>query len=404
LKNSSGGLIYFNKFFFFRTYLVDDFRILGLIMNDCRRKNGCGFSGGVHAPMSSRKALRLFVSEFFCIFTRKFFIEQRNKFMRAIIPVAGVGSRLRPHTYSAPKVLLNVAGKPIIGHILENIIEAGFDEATIIVGYLGEMIKEYVLKNYSIKFDFVEQEERLGLGHAIYLSRQTFFDDPILIILGDTIFDVNIKSMISNQLTQIGVKYVHDTRRFGVAETENDYIIHVAEKPEKPKSNLAIVGLYYITHPQLLVTCLDEMIKSETRTKDEFQLTDALEMMIERGEKMKTFFVEGWYDCGKPETLLSTNQHLLGLQRVPSPIKGVVIQPPAFISAKAKVSNSIVGPNATIADHAVVENSIIRNSIIGEGATVVNALLEESLVGTNAVVHGNYKRVNIGDSSELEFY
>ena len=116
--------------------------------------------------------------------------------MRAIIPVAGVGSRLRPHTYSVPKVLLNVAGKPIIGHILDKIIEAGFDEATIIVGYLGEMIKEYALKNYKIKFDFVEQEERLGLGHAIYLSRHTFSNQPILIILGDTIFDVDIKSMI----------------------------------------------------------------------------------------------------------------------------------------------------------------------------------------------------------------
>ena len=324
--------------------------------------------------------------------------------MRAIIPVAGVGSRLRPHTYSIPKVLLNVAGKPIIGHILDKIIEAGFDEATIVVGYLGEMIKEYALKNYNIKFDFVEQEERLGLGHAIYLSRHTISSEPILIILGDTIFDVDLKSMIVNQETQIGVKYVGDSRRFGVAETTDGYITHLVEKPEEPKSNLAVVGLYYITHPQLLVKCLQEMIESDTRTKNEFQLTDALQMMIEQGEEMKIFLVEGWFDCGKPETLLSTNQHLLGYQPMPLPRKGVVIQPPVFISPKAKVSNAIIGPNATIADNAVVENSIIRNSIIGEGALVVNALLEESLIGTNAVVRGNYKRINIGDSSELEFY
>ena len=324
--------------------------------------------------------------------------------MRAIIPVAGVGSRLRPHTYSVPKVLLNVAGKPIIGHILDKIIEAGFDEATIIVGYLGEMIKEYALKNYTIKFDFIEQEERLGLGHAIYLSRYTFSTNPILIILGDTIFDVDMKSMIANQQTQIGVKYVEDPKRFGVAESEQVHFIRLVEKPEIPKSNLALVGLYYITRPQLLVECLEDMIKSNTRTKDEFQLTDALQMMIERGEKMQTFPVEGWFDCGKPETLLSTNQHLLGLQPMPMPRQGVVIQPPVFISEKAKVSNSIIGPNATIADHAVVENSIISNSIIGEGAIVVNALLEESLIGINAIVRGNYKRINIGDSSELEFY
>jgi glucose-1-phosphate thymidylyltransferase len=324
--------------------------------------------------------------------------------MRAIIPVAGVGSRLRPHTYSVPKVMLNVAGKPIIGHILDKIIEAGFDEATIIVGYLGEMIKEYALKNYKIKFDFVEQEERLGLGHAIYLSRHTFSSNPILIILGDTIFDVDLKSMITNQQTQIGVKYVDDPRRFGVAETSNERITHLAEKPENPKSNLAIVGLYYITRPQVLVGCLEEMILSNTRTKDEFQLTDALQMMIERGEQMKPYLVEGWFDCGKPETLLATNQHLLGLLPIPPPLKGVVIRPPVFISKESKVSNAIIGPNATIADNAFVENSIICNSIIGEGATVVNSLLEESLIGTNAVVRGNYKRINIGDSSELEFY
>jgi glucose-1-phosphate thymidylyltransferase len=324
--------------------------------------------------------------------------------MRAIIPVAGVGSRLRPQTYSIPKVLLNVAGKPIIGHILDKIIEAGFDEATIVVGYLGEMVKEYALKNYKIKFDFVEQEELLGLGHAIYLSRHTFSSDPILIILGDTIFDVNLTSMIENQQTQIGVKYVDDPRRFGVAETTDGYISHLVEKPEEPKSNLAVVGLYYIKQPDLLVECLKDMIKNNTRTKNEFQLTDALQMMIERGEKMKTFLVEGWFDCGKPETLLSTNQHLLGYQPIPSPRKGVVIQPPVFISEKAMVSNAIIGPNATIADNAVIENSIIRNSIISEGATVVNSLLEESLIGANAVVRGQYKRINIGDSSELEFY
>jgi glucose-1-phosphate thymidylyltransferase len=227
--------------------------------------------------------------------------------MRAIIPVAGVGSRLRPHTYSVPKVLLNVAGKPIIGHILDKIIEAGFDEATIIVGYLGEMVKEYVLKNYKIKFDFVEQEERLGLGHAIYLARHTFSNDPILIILGDTIFDVDIKSMIANQQTQIGVKYVDDPRRFGVTETLDGNIVHLVEKPENPKSHLAIVGLYYITQPQILVECLEEMIKNDTRTKDEFQLTDALQMMIERGQQMKTFLVEGSIAANLKLCFLQTN-------------------------------------------------------------------------------------------------
>jgi glucose-1-phosphate thymidylyltransferase len=266
------------------------------------------------------------------------------------------------------------------------------------------MVKEYVHANYKIKVDFVEQEERLGLGHAIYISRHTFSRSPILIILGDTIFDVDLKSMIENEQTQIGVKYVDNAQRFGVAETTNNYIINLVEKPDIPKSNLAVVGLYYITQPQLLVDCLEEMINKNTRTKNEFQLTDALQMMIGRGEKMKTFPVEGWFDCGKPETLLATNRHLLEHQLAPPFRKDIVVCPPVFISSKAKITNAIIGPNATIAEDTTVENSIIRNSIVSKGATVRDALIEDSIIGNNALVHGKYKRINIGDSSELEFY
>ncbi len=324
--------------------------------------------------------------------------------MRAIIPVAGVGSRLRPHTYTVPKVLLNVGGKPIIGHIMDRVIDNGFDEATIIIGYLGEKIKEYILNHYSIKVDFVEQEERLGLGHAIYLSRHTISRDPILIILGDTVFDVDLKGLVASDQSVLGVKEVEDPRRFGVAELDNGFISKLVEKPEDPKSKLAVVGIYFIRKPQVLVDCLKEMIKQNVRTKGEFQLTDALQMMIERGEKMKPFTVNGWYDCGKPETLLETNRHLLEHMPVPNSRHDVVVKPPVFISPKATVKNSVIGPFATVAEEAVVENSIVRNTIVSEGASVHDALLEDSIVGSNARVKGSYKRINIGDSSELEFY
>ena len=324
--------------------------------------------------------------------------------MRAIIPVAGIGSRLRPHTYTIPKVLINVAGKPIIGHIMDKIIADGFDAATIVVGYLGDKIKEYIADNYSISVDFVEQEERLGLGHAIYLSRHTISKDPVLIILGDTVFDVNLTAMTGGEFSSIGVKEVSDPRRFGVAETTDGFISRVVEKPENPASNQAIVGLYFIKHPDILIECLKEMIKNNIRTKNEFQLTDALQMMIDRGEKLKTFPIEGWYDCGKPETLLETNKHLLNRNSTHRVPEGVVVIPPVFISPTSTVKNSVIGPNSTIAAGAVVENSIIRNSIISEDATVHSALLEGSIIGTNAVVKGGYKRINVGDSSELEFY
>jgi glucose-1-phosphate thymidylyltransferase len=324
--------------------------------------------------------------------------------MRAIVPVAGVGSRLRPHTYTVPKVLINVAGKPIIGHIMDRLIEHGVDEATIVIGYLGEKIREYILKNYQIKVDFVEQEERLGLGHAIFLSRHTVSRDPILIILGDTIFDADLKRMMSSNHSVLGVHKVEDARRFGVAEITDGFIARLVEKPENPKSNLAVVGLYYIKQPQVLIDCLKELIKTNVRTKGEFQLTDALQMMIDKGEKMKTFDIQGWYDCGKPETLLETNRILLANAAPPTTRKGVLLQPPVFISPEAVVKNSVIGPNTTIAAGAEVENAIVRNSIISEDARVSDALLEDSIVGSNAVVRGSYKRINIGDSSELEFY
>ncbi len=323
--------------------------------------------------------------------------------MRAIIPVAGVGSRLRPHTFTVPKVLLNVAGKPIIGHIMDKIIAEGFDAATIIIGYLGDDIKDYINANYSIAVDYIEQEERLGLGHAIYLSRHTISKDPILIILGDTIFDVNLKEMISSAYSRIGVKEVEDPRRFGVAEIRDGFIRTLIEKPEHPASNLALVGLYYIQHPDVLLDCLKEMIKKDLRTKNEYQLTDGLQMMIDRGELLEAFPIDGWFDCGKPETLLSTNRHLLdndGTNRVPD---GVVVIPPVFISPKGTVTNSIIGPYTTIADDAVVDLSIIRNSIINEGASVFSSRLSDSIIGAHAMVKGGFKRINIGDSSELEY-
>lgn len=324
--------------------------------------------------------------------------------MRAVIPVAGVGSRLRPHTYTLPKVLLNVAGKPIIGHILDKIIADGFTEATIVVGYLGDHIREYVRSNYGIKVDFVEQDERRGLAHSIYIARETFDTDPLLIILGDTIFDVDLVPVVKGDHSALGVKHVEDPRRFGVAEVRDGFVKRLIEKPEHPTSNLALVGLYFIKNPQLLVESLDEVIRKDIKTKGEYQLTDGLQLMLDHGEKMRTFSVEGWYDCGKPETLLSTNRHLLDKKSLVPNLKGVVVEPPVFIAPSAKISHSVIGPYATVADGAVIIESIVRNSIVAQDARVERALLEGSIVGNTAIIKGNFKRINIGDSSEIDFY
>lgn len=328
----------------------------------------------------------------------------RPRRMRAVIPVAGVGSRLRPHTYSVPKVLLNVAGKPIIGHILDRLVENGINEATVIVGYLGDKIREYIRANYPIKTDFIEQEERQGLGQAIYSARDTFDSDPILIILGDTIFEFDLTGLMKSEYSAIGLKEVEDPHRFGVAALQNGFVKQLFEKPEHPITNLAVVGLYYIKNPPLLTECLQQLVTQGIRTKGEFQLTDGLQLMIERGEKIKPFTVDGWHDCGSPETLLKTNRHLLSKKSTTRTIEGVVILPPVYISPTCQITNSVIGPYATIADGAVVEDSIVRNSIVSEEAHVQKALLENSIVGNNATVKGAYKRINIGDSSEIDFY
>lgn len=325
--------------------------------------------------------------------------------MRAIIPVAGVGSRLKPHTHTTPKVLLNVGGKPILGHILDKLAEEGIKKATFVIGHLGEMIQEYILKNYpSFHSDFVEQQEMEGLGHAIFKALPTVEEEEIFIILGDTVFDVNLKEVFKNKVSSLGVKEVEDPRRFGVAVTENGLITKLVEKPQDPVSKLALVGLYYFSDSRALAASLTKLVDGNIRTNGEYQLTDAIQLMIEAGEKIRTFPVEGWYDCGKPETLLSTNRFLLDRNGHHKAYKDVVIKKPVYIADNVEICNSVIGPYATIDSGSRIDNSIIKNTIIGMNAKVTNAMLENSIIGNNSVIKGSHKRLNSGDSSEIEFY
>lgn len=323
--------------------------------------------------------------------------------MRAVIPVAGVGTRLRPHTYSLPKVLLNVAGKPILAHILDSLVEQKINKATIITGYMGALVEEYVSKRYTdIEFDFVEQTERLGLGHAIWTGRDTYKDEELMIILGDTIFDVDLSVAFNSKSNSIGVREVDDPRRFGVVvKNENGNIAKLVEKPEEFISNLAIVGIYHIRNTVLLINSLNKLINENIRTRGEYQLTDALQLMIESGAEFNTFPVEGWYDCGKPETLLSTNRFLLDQKPYHTSLNNTIVIPPVFISENAIVESSVIGPYTSIADGAVVKDSIIKNSIISFGAKVSYSLLEESIIGNDADVKGHFHKLNVGDSSQI---
>lgn len=332
--------------------------------------------------------------------------------MKAIIPVAGIGTRLRPHTHTAPKVLLPVAGKPMLGHILDELVALGLDEVTFIIGYKGEMIRDYVTSTYGFKANFVEQTQMRGLGHAISLAKEYHVNDtePVLIVLGDTVFHADLKSVFEKGDSAIGVKKVNDARRFGIVELDKrGEVIRLIEKPENPPTNLAIVGIYYVTNPKLLFDSLDAIIAEGKTTKGEFQLTDALQRMLDAGEHMRVFMVDGWYDCGKPETMLLTNRDLLDKQNLGAAehsnlserYPGSVIIMPVAIAQSVVIENCIVGPYVSISADTVLRDCIAKNSIIGEHAEVSSIILEDSIISDNAKVVGNLFRLNVGDSSEI---
>jgi len=319
--------------------------------------------------------------------------------MHAIIPVAGIGTRLRPHTHTLPKVLVNVAGKPILGHILDALVRQNIESATIITGYKGDLVEQYVQNNYSLPCRFVVQDEMMGLGHAIWTARESLNNTPVLIILGDTVFEVDLSILNTSQFSSLGVKTVDDPRRFGVVITNGAFVTRLVEKPQTPVSNNAIVGLYYIAHPKVLRESLDYIIHNDLRTKGEFQLTDALQMMVDKGEKFTTFTVDGWHDCGQPDTLLETNRYLLNSMSARFAPEGCVVVPPVHIDPTAVVEHSVIGPFASISAGAVVRNSIVRDSIICDQATVNDVSLDRSIIGENATVTGRFASINIGDAS-----
>jgi glucose-1-phosphate thymidylyltransferase len=329
----------------------------------------------------------------------------KSQAVKVIIPVAGIGTRLRPHTHTAPKGLLHVAGKPILGHILDRLTKIEISEVIFIIGFLGEKIADYVRKHYRFKSRFVYQEELKGLGFALHLvSPKIRKDEPVLIILGDTIIEANLEPVLKRRQNSLGTKWVDDPRRFGIVEKERGWVKKLLEKPEHPTSHQAIVGVYYVSDTSLLKQCLKEVVSKNIRTKGEYQLTDALQLMIKQGAKFSTFNIDGWFDCGKPETLLETNQHLLGKMKSKRKIPGSVLIPPVYISPTAKIMDSVVGPFVSVADDAVIRSSIIRNSIVGEESEVNFCLLESSLIGIAAQVFGTYQKLNVGDSSVVGFY
>lgn len=324
--------------------------------------------------------------------------------MKVIIPLAGFGTRLRPHTYTKPKPLVNVAGKPVLGHILDKLIGLDIEEIIFVTGYLGDQIEAYVSANYGFPARYVEQKELKGQAHALYLTRD-YVQGPVLIIFVDTIFETDLTNLTQADTDGIlYVKQVEDPRRFGVAVLENDRVTRLIEKPSTFEHNLAVVGVYYLKDSPWLMRAIEELIARDIKTQGEYFLADALQLMIDQGANLAARELDVWEDCGKPETVLHTNRYLLdnGHGQVIETENSIVI-PPVYIAETATVVNSIVGPYVTIADEGVIRNSIVRNSIIDERSHIEGAMLCGSLIGRDARVSGSFERLNVGDSSQVDF-
>lgn len=323
--------------------------------------------------------------------------------MKVIIPAAGLGTRLRPHTYSMPKMLIKVGQKPIIHYIIDKLIEEGISEVVLILSPGGEGIQSYIKKAFKIKTSCYFQSEVKGIAHAINIAADELKDEPVLINLGDTIFEGDVAQTIKGQYSSLGVKKVDNPKSYGVVELDdNSFVTRLVEKPEKFVSNLAIVGVYFFKSGLRLKESIDTIMKKKIKTKDEFQITDAIENMVENGEKITTFDIEEWHDCGNRENLIKSNRFILKKYGSYPKIPGSIIVEPCSVNPKTDITHSLIGPYVTIGKGARVINSIIKDSIIGENTLVENMVLNNSIIGNNAVIKGNESSLNIGDTSSLD--
>lgn len=304
-----------------------------------------------------------------------------------------------------------VAGKPIIRFIIDKLVEVGMNDFVFVIGYLGDKVRDYIEQTYpNLQTEFVYQEHREGSAHAIWTAREAIEDEEeIFIAFGDTIFDVDLKQMLDCPYSCIGVKKVSDPREFGVAEINDEgFATRMVEKPRIPKSNMAIVGLYKVKGVSALLRNIEQMLKNDQRTVGEYQLTDALQQMLEQGMRIQTLPVINWFDCGRKEVLLETNAMLLSRRGYATDdfhltFDNTIFIHPVAVGANCKIANSIIGPNVTVGDNVTINHSIVKDSIIGNFAALEDAVLKRSVIGSDASIRGMNLSLNVGDNTEINF-
>jgi len=323
--------------------------------------------------------------------------------MDVIFPVAGLGSRLRPQTWSKPKPLVSVAGKPMFEHVMDRILPIEPEKLVFITGYLGDQLEQWARATYpDIELAFVEQPEMLGQTDAIVRTRAICHDDA-LILFPDALFEADFS--ILEGVDADGVIYtkvVDDPSSLGVTLVENGYITQLIEKPSEPVSNQATVGIYYFRDVQALYAAIDEQMRRGLKTKGEYFIADAIQVMIDGGSRFITSNIDVFEDCGNADSLLHTNQYLLTLNP-PAPAQRArsVIIPPSFVDSTADVENAIIGPFASVGPRAVVKDAVVRDCVIEADAFVSGVVLEHSVIGRSASIGGTPNQFNVADSTKV---
>ena len=323
--------------------------------------------------------------------------------MKVIIPLAGKGTRLRPHTHIIPKPLLKVAGKPVMDYVMDDVAKLGsVDQVIYITGHLKDKVEEHARTAFAIPGVFIEQQVQDGTAGAVALARP-YVDAPVLIIFVDTIFDADLSVINTTDADGIiWTKEVEDYQRFGVVVTDVEgNMTRIVEKPREPISKRANIGLYYIRNWRLLYEGIDHVLRSP-KNQGEYFLTDAFQYMIEHGAKIRVIDVAGWYDAGKLDTLIETNRVMLekGRARRPAGLGGTIVDP-VYIEDGVTIVESVVGPNVSIGRGSVIERSTVRDAVIGDRSRLARCHLANSLIGDEVVLGGVKGEVTIGDHSEV---
>ncbi len=331
--------------------------------------------------------------------------------LKIAIPMAGLGSRMRPHTWSKPKPLIQMAGKTALEHLLDSfntLPDPANVELIFIIGYLGDQVRDFMAQRYpQVKAHYVVQEQMLGQSQALWLARE-YLQGPMIMVFSDTLAETDFSILAKTDLDGIAwVKRVPDPRRFGVAEVDGDgYVVRYVEKPTEIDNNRVVIGLYYYQEAEKIMSAIETQIQSGKTFKGEYFLTEAMNIYLERGAKMQTREVEVWLDAGTPEAVLDTNRYMLDHGRDNKPVfhagSGNVIHAPVFIHPDANITGSEIGPYVSIPSGCTVENSTLKDVILDEGSVVQKSNLENSLLGRNSRVEGFSGNLDIGDTCSVK--